>query len=155
MDVRDNKGLALVLVLLFLTLVTTFSTTLVFTALLNYEQMRNLARSRQVFYAAEGGIELAYYLLLIKEEDESLFDSAEEILNNQLTYKIEEENHTITVYLYEDLSFSLIITIDEDQVILESIGQYCGYEDNRRIEALLERDGDSYSLISWQELEEY
>lgn len=147
-----EKGFALVLALLFMILVTSFSTTLTYTAILNFEQMRNISRSRMVFYAAEGGIELAYYLLLIREEEESLFDTAHRILDSQLLYQIEEENQRITVYLQEDLFFILNIDQDEDVIIFESTGHYRKYEDIRRIKAVLEREEGMYSLVSWQEL---
>lgn len=149
----DNKGIALVLTILLIGLLYLLTTTLTIKARLHVQLAHNLSRSRQALYVAEGGIDLVRYLLLVREEEETLFQAAERVLEGHVEHELNEEKKEITILLEEYLFF-VKIKLDHPLVILESRGRHRDDAEYRKIRAVIEESGDENSLLSWEELKE-
>lgn len=163
-----NEGFALILTILFITLLTTIGTTLILGAVLNFELSQNMARSRQALYGAEGGVELIRYLMLYKEEGD--FPDLNSALHDFLQLEgvspyLQEKTHPSQsgtpdlthpegrYLLLMDLPVKIQVS-GTTNLTVHSKGLFQG-KNYRGIRAIFEKTPEGhYQLLSWQEMRE-
>lgn len=157
-----EKGFALILTLLLLTLLTSLGATLLLGALINVQLAHNLAHSRRSLYGAEAGVELIRYLMILKEEEgwEDLNEALDEfLLQEGISSYMREEDQGSEKDFFQNKGRRIILEGETEinlflpsPLFIESKGLFKG-ENYRKLAVFLNEDL-LYTISSWQELKE-